>query len=198
MESQYPDYITTEDDVQRFLREFPVTETLSVVGLEIAELGWLSKLPYLHTLYIQGFYHSGNHPTREDTVADFSGICDVKTLRHLSIHDCRHFGDDAIKVLAKGGPPLKRISISSFMPTISTITPLCKLCVLEEIDFAGYWRKERRHWITKTLLGTFADSLEKQANIIQHHLPHCRIILRMSEKHAPYPSEFWGKTIPRQ
>ncbi len=198
IKSQYPEYITTEAEAQRFLQEFPNTEILSVVGLGITHLEWLLQLPHLHTLYIQGFYHSGNRPEQEDTVTNFSGIRHVTTLRNITIHDCHHFGDDAINILADA-PHLTRISISSFMHTISNITPLSRVCSLEELDLSGYARQEHRYLITKMLLGTFTDSFEKQARIIHHSLPHCRILLRVpTGQHASYPSTFWGKTIPQR
>lgn len=189
IESQYPEYITTKDEVQRFLQEFPNTEILSVVGLGITELEWLSALPYLHTLYVQGFYHSGNHPEYEDTVTDFSGVRGLTGLKQISIHDCFHFGDHEITILADVSQ-LTRISISSFLNTLTDITPLSRLRHLKEVDLSGYWRQEYRN-------GGFADSFEKQAREIQHCLPDCRVILRQSGQASPSPSEFWGKTIPR-
>ena len=195
-ESQYPEYITTEHEAHQFIHEFPYTEIVSVVGLGITHLEWLSALPYLHTLYVQGFYHSGNRPEQEDTVSDFSGIRGIPNLQNLSIHDCRHFRDHELTILADVST-LTRISLSSFMHTITDITPLSRLPNLAEVDLSGYWRQERQNTIAQRCLGFFADSFEQQAQEIQRRLPACRIMLRQPGQESPYPSEFWGKTIPQ-
>ncbi len=124
------EYCGNDDDVLWMLDHDPHLSELIVVGLGIQHLQHISLFPQLEKLYLGGIYSTG---VLEDSICDFSALSKMKTLKYLAIHDCRHFNDTQLRhILRLKG--LKILSITSFLDTISSYTPLRRLRQLEVLE----------------------------------------------------------------
>ena len=70
-----------------------------------------------------GLYHTGTKPEFHDTLSDFSDASSLKSVRVLTVRDCRGFDDAALEVVAQM-PKLEAFMLDSFMATVAGFEPL--------------------------------------------------------------------------
>lgn len=124
------EYCGNYDDLLWMHEHDPSASELIVLGLSIQHLQHVTLFPQLEKLYLGGIYHTG---ISEDSIQNFSALSKIRTLKYLAIHDCRYFDDTQLRhILRLKG--LKILSITSFLDTISSYTPLRRLRQLEVLE----------------------------------------------------------------
>ena len=107
----------------RSLNRCPDARELTVVGGGIEDLGGLIRFRNLERLNLVGLYHTGTKPEFHDTLSDFSDASSLKSVRVLTVRDCRGFDDAALEVVAQM-PKLEAFMLDSFMATVAGFEPL--------------------------------------------------------------------------
>ena len=167
--------ISNNSELDELIRNAKQVDELVVLGLGIRSLAGLESIE-CRSISISGVYHSGCNSDESDTIEDFSVINRIEGLEEVLIRDCRNFGNAQLSLVAncKG---LVRFELSSFLPSVSDISPLYEASTLRYLNLQNYLGRHTHYGPESPDLFELSERLREQVKLLPSRLPNCTVVI---------------------